>query len=141
MNPAPRTGVNAPHGKTHTTALRTHGEVGRPWGGKEPARCARTGCGHLLTMHDEGGCALAECSCHEGVNPVAFRSPVSLSGGCRSEGCACGEVDGWAVARIVTALRKRAAASWNADRADLAVAYEDAASQVEGLASSEGVAP
>lgn len=30
-------------------------------------RCQRDGCHHLVTMHDEGGCALAECSCHEAV--------------------------------------------------------------------------
>jgi hypothetical protein len=37
-----------------------------------PLRCARHGCGHLVTMHNEGGCALAECSCHEAVAPAGL---------------------------------------------------------------------
>lgn len=82
-------GSYAPHGKTQTSDLavlramasapsvegrdftrvpaRTFGDVGRPWGGAEAARCARLGCGHKMLLHDEGGCSLAECSCHEGV--------------------------------------------------------------------------
>ncbi|MBK9519395.1 MAG: hypothetical protein IPO09_19055 [Anaeromyxobacter sp.] len=90
-----------------------------------------------MGLHDEGGCGLAECSCHDFAAPLAaIRSPITLSGGCHDEGCACGEVDGWAVARIVAALRRQAVAAWNANRGDLAVGWEDAAARVEGLAAS-----
>lgn len=30
-----------------------------------PGCCERAGCGHLLALHDGGGCALVECGCPE----------------------------------------------------------------------------
>lgn len=56
-NPKTRkhTGANPPSDKGKATPATING------------RCGRHDCGHLLTLHDEGGCSLAECSCHEAV--------------------------------------------------------------------------
>lgn len=143
----------APHGKTQTSTplcpgcgdwrltpaaggwLRCQGcgrtskpgELRRPQVETRPAgRCARHGCGHLLSMHDEGGCALAECSCHEAVALPARSLGVEVKGSCAGEGCSCGDLPAMLVHAIelenltgLASLRMSAYARTAADRTTL----------------------
>lgn len=96
-------GLYAPHGKTQTSPCQVPPgakvtdcggplKVGKAFSVRSGGRCCRHGCGHLLSMHDEGGCALAECSCHEAVAVPARSLGVEVKGSCAGEGCACGDL-------------------------------------------------